>query len=326
MRNALRDVQLLSFIGRHDRDILPLFLAHYRRLGVRGFLLALHGDWPEAALDWVTGQDDVAIWDLLGGAYEDSYKRSVLNVMAERHAGSWVVLADADEFLELPYAGLERTIRALEVLGLDCLPGYFLQRLTADGRLPLLDPALSVDAQFPLSSFGLTEAMGVASPVWKTKYPLARVTDDFKIDRGNHWPPNPMSLAHAPVRGVVHHVKWRATLHEALDSPRGQSSNYDEMEAFGRWLERHDGRLPLEGARRYSRDEVIRQGLLVKPDRRHLRIGSTLRQLRDTAALSDERRQRLTRKLKSLRVEPQTHPAAGPNSNAARRACRGGDV
>jgi hypothetical protein len=65
MHNEPADVRLLGFVGHHDRDILPLFLRHYRRLGVRGFLFALHGAWPESALDWLTRQQDVAIWDLL---------------------------------------------------------------------------------------------------------------------------------------------------------------------------------------------------------------------------------------------------------------------
>lgn len=71
MKNTEAHVRLLSFVGHHDRDILPFFLAHYRTLGVSGFVLALHGPWPESSLDWLTRQDDVAVWDLLGDRYEE---------------------------------------------------------------------------------------------------------------------------------------------------------------------------------------------------------------------------------------------------------------
>ena len=300
MKNAGADVRLLSFIGHHDRDVLPLFLAHYRRLGIRGFLFALHGDWPEATLDWLTRQDDVAIWDLLGDRYEDSYRRSILDLMAERHSGDWVVLADADEFLELPLASLAKTIAALAVLGLDCLPAYLLQRMSRDGRLPVLEPERSLDQQFPDCNFGLCEDMGVKSPAWKTKYPLAKVTENFAIDRGSHWPPNPMSLAHAPIRGIVHHLKWRAALVEALEIERGETSNTYEMSSYRQWLDIHDGKLPTANARPCSREALIACGLLVRPNRRHLMIGSIHRKLRSKAELTEPKKANLSRQLDRL--------------------------
>ncbi|MGH1478400.1 MAG: glycosyltransferase [Geminicoccales bacterium] len=297
MKNVQVGVRLLGFIGHHDRDILPPFLSHYRSLGVDGFLLALHGDWPERSLDWLTRQDDVAIWDLLSDPYEDAYRRSILNLMAERFRGQWVLLADADEFLELPYPTLKSTIQALNVLGLDYLPAFLLQRMSEDGKLRPLDPSCTMNEQFSYYNFGLCEDMGVASPVWKTKYPISRVGDKFSIDRGNHWPPNPVSLAHLPIRAIVHHLKWRAALTGAFEAERGPSSNSDEMSCFKQWLDSHDGRLPMTHARAYSREAMMRQGLLVKPDRQHLLIGATLRQRRDKNALTDERYHRLARKL-----------------------------
>ncbi|MGI9452485.1 MAG: glycosyltransferase [Geminicoccaceae bacterium] len=300
MKNAGADVRLLSFVGHHDRDILPLFLAHYRTLGIRGFLFALHGNWPEAVLDWLTRQDDVAIWDLLGDRYEDSYRRSILNLMAERYLGDWVVLVDADEFLELPLASLAKTISALIVLGLDCLPAYLLQRMSRDGGLPVLDPGRSLDQQFPDYNFSLCEDMGVKSPTWKTKYPLSRVTENFAIDRGSHWPPNPTSLAHAPIRGVVHHLKWRAALFEAFEIERGETSNTYEMSSYRQWLDTHDGKLPTANARPCSREALVARGLLVKPDRHHLMIGSIHRKLRSRVELAETKKANLSRQLDRL--------------------------
>ena len=312
MKTAGADVRLLSFVGRHDRDILPQFLTHYRALGVSDFLFALHGAWPETSLDWLTRQDDVAIWDLLGESFEETHKRSILNLMAERYPGKWVILVDADEFLELPLNTLARTIAALEVMGLDCLPAYLLQRMSKDGSLPVVDADRPWDEQFPDYNFGLCEDMGVENPVWKTKYPLAKVTEHYAMDRGNHWPSNPMSLAHAPIRGIVHHLKWRSALLEAFESERGGTSNAYEMSHYQRWLHKNDNKLPTEQARPCSRDELIKRGLLVKPGRHHLKIGAVHRKLRSTARLPDLKRENLNRQLKQL-LEIDINNQAAPD-------------
>ena len=149
-------------------------------------------------LDWLTSEEDVAIWDLLSDSYEDSYRRSVLNLMTEDERGRWVAIVDADEFLELPFGTIGRTIDALEVMGHAALPSFLLQRVSDDGSLPALDPDQSIDRQFPKGHFGLCEEMRTERPVWKTKYPLAKVTADFKVDRGNHWPPVRGAQAHLP--------------------------------------------------------------------------------------------------------------------------------
>ena len=312
MNAASGTPRLLSFVGHNDADILPFFLDHYRKLGVSGFLLALHGPWPEAVLDGLTRAEDVAIWDLLGDAYEDSYRRSILNLMAEGEEGRWVVIVDVDEFLELPLRTLARTTAALEVMGHAALPAFMLQRVSEDGSLPALDPELSIDEQLPMGSFGLCELMQTESTVWKTKYPLARVTPDFKIDRGNHWPPVPRPQAHLPMRGVVHHFKWRAALKTALDLPRGPSSNHYEMNAYRRWLDTHADRLPVTGARPVSRADLFDRCLLVKPSRRQLLHGSLRRKLKAKAAEGDERHARLCAQLDDLAA---SYPASSDASS-----------
>jgi glycosyltransferase involved in cell wall biosynthesis len=220
----------------------------------------------------------------------------------------------------MPYASLSATLRALAVLGLDCLPAYLLQRLSADGALPAIAPGRSLDEQFPMCSFGLCEDMGVRSPVWKTKYPLAKVTEGFGIERGNHWPPTPTSLAQAPVRGIVHHLKWRAALLEAFELERGTTSNSDEMASYRQWLLSHDGKLPTAPAWPCSREALIRRGLLVKPDRRHLRLASIVRSRR-APALTEERQARLDRKLHRLLGSEYARPAA-PGAKSTPRGVR----
>jgi len=317
MTTASRIPRLLAFVGHNDADILPFFLAHYRKLGVSRFLLALHGPWPEAVLDGLTSNKDVAIWDLLGGIYDDAHRRSILNLMAEGEYGRWVLVVDVDEFLELPLQTLPRMIDALELMGEAAMPAFLLQRVTVDGSLPPLDPILPIESQFPHGYFGLCEAMQTERPVWKTKYPLAKVTSDFKIDRGNHWPSVKGAQAHLPIRGVVHHYKWRAALKSALDLTRGPSSNRDEMASYRHWLNTHGDRLPVAKARLVSRDDLFARGLMVKPTRRQLLHGSLRRKLRAKGAESDERHLRLRCQLDRLATfpafQPKTPVANGEN-------------
>lgn len=300
MKTAPKNPRLLAFVGHNDADILPFFLAHYRKLGVSGFLLALHGPWPETTLDGLTREEDVAIWDLLGDVYEDSYRRSILNLMADGERDRWVVVVDVDEFLELPFGTMKRTIAGLEVVGEAAMPAFLLQRISKDGGLPVLDPSSPIDRQMPNGHFNLCEEMQTEKSVWKTKYPLSKVVPGFKIDRGNHWPPVAGAQAHLPIRGVLHHFKWRSALKTAFDLARGPSSNHDEMESYRRWLAAHDDRLPTKQARPVSRQDLFARGLLVKPDRRQLLHATLRRRSTKKGASGESRHERLSLQLNAL--------------------------
>ncbi len=308
MPRSAEPINLIAMIGHGDADILPFFLDHYRKLGIAGFVLAFHGDWSAAELERLDAEPDLHIWDVLSGEYSDRLRRSVLNAMARSFRDRWIVHADADEFLELPLASLERTVRTLDVLGLDGLPALMVQRQTADGSLPALDPKRDIDAQHPCCNVTLCEDMGLEWPAWKAKYPLMRVTPDFEMRRGNHLPPNGRPLDHAPIRAVVHHYKWRKALIAALDRPRGEGSNLGEMAVYRAWLEENDGRLPTDGARRFARADLFRRGFLVAPDRVELRAGALRRKAKDAAFGERSKREALARALRGLRSEREAVP------------------
>ena len=295
-------INVVAMIGHADADLLPFFLAHYRQLGVASFVLAFHGDWDRVELDRLDGESDVHIWDVLGGEYSDGLRLSVINAIAKSFRDQWIVLVDADEFLELPQPTFKRTIRTLQVLGLDCLPALLVQRQTADGSLPATDPRRDLQSQFPLYHLHLCEEMGLELPVWKTKFPLAQVTDTFLSKRGNHLPPNGRLVDQAPIRGIVHHFKWREALRLALTLPRGKNANGHEMQVYGRWLDEHGGKLPLAGGRPYSSADLRRRGFLVRPDSRQLMIGALQHKAWEVAAGNEAKRERVTNQLRHIGV------------------------
>ena len=158
--------RLLSFVGQDDTDILGHFLDHYRKLGIGEFHLFIHGDWTQAELAPLTSTD-VTIAGVVQTPFDEGIKSSALNDYAARWQDEWIILADADEFLELPYASLEKTIKALRCLGIDELPSFLVQRAAADGSLPSISAGSPIDALFPCSDYRLAERMAVPFPVWK---------------------------------------------------------------------------------------------------------------------------------------------------------------
>src|SRR5690606_22298025 len=110
----------------------------------------------------------------------------------------------------------------------------------------------------------LAERMIAPPPIWKSKYPLAFVGARFSNMRGNHLPHAGAPSAHMPIRGVVHHFKWRDRLFRSVVRERGARSNQREQDGYRNWLEGNGFRLPVQGLRRYSREAMFREGLLVK--------------------------------------------------------------
>ncbi|HHX88719.1 MAG TPA: hypothetical protein GX700_02920, partial [Paracoccus sp.] len=84
---------------RNEAFMLPHFLAHYRKLGVEGFLIADNGS-DDGTLDMLTEQPDVALFSV-----DTEYSHSQFGVAWQQallgnfRVNRWSVVADADEFL-----------------------------------------------------------------------------------------------------------------------------------------------------------------------------------------------------------------------------------
>lgn len=84
---------------RNEAFMLPQFLAHYRALGVGGFLIADNGS-DDGTLDHLLDQPDVAVFSV-----DTPYAKSMYGVawqealLAAFRPGAWTLVADADELL-----------------------------------------------------------------------------------------------------------------------------------------------------------------------------------------------------------------------------------
>lgn len=266
------DVTAVAMAGHLDSDMVPHFLRHYRGLGVSRFRLILHGPFDAAIRADLSCQPDVEILADIHGLFTERMKVEKIDWCLRSLVGEWAITCDMDELLELPAASMGETIEAMDELGITSLPAFMVQRIAADGLLHDLGPADCIEDAFPLYSFHLAERMGCEFPVIKTKYPLLKVAPDSAARDGFHFPPNRGVPAFHPLRATLSHFKWRRTLLRSVEAFRGEDANSGEMAAFKSYLSLSGGRLPLEGSRRYSRDDLVERGLLI-PVQRKARVG-----------------------------------------------------
>jgi len=253
-------VGLVSHVNG-DGDLLEAWFKYYQGLGISSFHLIVHGPAEEnERLYAIKDKYPIVIEDAYQGTFDSNEKKVRLNSLLARMRGRWIVLADSDEFVELPYDSIGATIRVLRLMGKNALFAPMLQRLTHDGSLD--SPAVIPNPfqTFPLCSVDLYRSMGAEADI--RKYPLFYCTDRTTLqDGGNHNCPTG-NLA-ASLQGVTHHFKFRRAVCQRLDSRINSAHPWrHESVQFQNYLANHGYRIPTENAFAYSRAELFRRGLL----------------------------------------------------------------
>jgi hypothetical protein len=259
------NLPLISHVNR-DHDLIEAWLRHYLALGVTSFHLILHGDAEEnRVLHAVRARYPVTILDAYRGPFDVIEKRDRLTRALARVGPGWVVLVDSDEFLELPYRSIPRTIAMMRWLRADALSAPMLQRFSLDGSA---DAASAGDLSevYPWCSTDLYAQLGQPQAVID-KYPIFELSQRTALrSGGNHYPPNGLGSRVAPMLGVTHHFKWRASVRDRLTQRAGSAHPYrGESAQYLAYLEQSGWRLPVQGAFRYSRAELFRRGMLTRP-------------------------------------------------------------
>ena len=111
---------------RNEIDLLPWFLAHHRRLGVRHFIV-LDDDSNDDTFDYLMAQDDCMVLDadVRYGELMDGVrgKERLRNEIARRFLlGRWAMQLDIDEYVVLPsgFSELSDFCRVLDDAQLNC--------------------------------------------------------------------------------------------------------------------------------------------------------------------------------------------------------------
>ena len=268
-------IKLLSHING-DGDLLEAWFKYYLRLGISSIHLIVHGPREEnARLFAIKDSYPVFIEDVYEGHFDPAEKAKRLNIFLARIRNEWLVLADSDEFVELPYRGISLTIRMLELARANALFAPMIQRIALNGLLDAPEVIEDPFRTFPLCSVDLYQKMGTKASI--RKYPLFFCTGRTQLhDGGNHNPPigEPSSLS--VLQGVTHHFKFRRPVFRRLENRINSTHPWrHESVQFQSYLKNHSFRLPTDGSFAYSRRELFRRGLL-----RRATLGAGLRFLR----------------------------------------------
>jgi hypothetical protein len=254
-------VKLVCHINA-DGDLLPAWFEYYSKLGVTSFHLVVHGT-PEEneKLYELIYSHPVFIEDTYQGEFTSEQQQRHINSLLVTLRGGWILLVDSDEFVELPYARLNATIRKLEHLGANALFAPMIQRMTLDGSLNSAETISDPFSYFQLCSNDLYGKMGVAGAT--NKYPLFFCNYRTFIFPGNHYPPHGSSTVLSHLQGVTHHFKWRKPVLDRLAKRANTPFPYrHESAGYLGYLDNHGYRLPIEGSFYYSRRELFRRGFL----------------------------------------------------------------
>ena len=135
--------------------LLPHFVRHYADLGFTDIVIAAselcHG------IDWVlirdaAGRSAVHIEPLYRGVFDNGRDTGVLNGLKARYIEDryeWSALADIDEFYEYPLPLPDLTASAGDA---NCIQGWFVDRIAADGSLPPIRADLPIAEQVPVET------------------------------------------------------------------------------------------------------------------------------------------------------------------------------
>ena len=111
------DIKLISHING-DADLLPSWFQYYSDMGVRSFHIVVHG----------SKEDNHRIYELcktfpvsIVAQYEGEFniekKKEHLQHCLDLYRDNWILLADSDEFVELPYTSLKTVVEEMENTG-----------------------------------------------------------------------------------------------------------------------------------------------------------------------------------------------------------------
>ncbi len=141
---------LFCVLHQEAIGLFPAWLRHYSHLGVDEFRLIFHGSDAEwSKFEKLAEGYPVRLLYSYERTFDESDKCNRLSESVLDCIGQWVWVVDSDEFVELPCRSVSRTVKLLEMMGGDCLFAPLLQRISQDGSLPDISPALILIPCFP---------------------------------------------------------------------------------------------------------------------------------------------------------------------------------
>lgn len=245
---------------RNEIKLLPHFLAHYRQLGARAFLIADNLS-DDGTREFLLEQPDVALFSA-----DTEYKHSHFGVAWQQAIlgnfciGQWVLLADADELLVYPdceEVSLVDYLATLEREGADCVRTMMVdmypygdlgeadfRQATPFAAAPWFDrvPALTwrLGSGHFSNSRNWTSALrhridtaAVPHGFVVQKYALFRYQPGIRLSQGIHYMAGFRQLAQRPVWFA--HFKYHAGFKDKVEQEIHRGQHFDNAKEYRRY-------------------------------------------------------------------------------------------
>ncbi|MGH3766588.1 MAG: hypothetical protein ACRDTX_15810 [Pseudonocardiaceae bacterium] len=196
---------LVAVIGPVEPALLAAFAAHYQHLGITTFQLAFH--FPSHVPQQLATELLELAAGLPGpaprcsqGPWHEPLHAQLRDELRGAAGPGWHLIADSDEFHTYP-AAIPEVIAAAQSAGSLTVGGLLLDRVSTSGSLTAWNPAVGLNATFPLGGF-LTGLLLGGDP---RKIVLADSRVELAL--GSHRSPGNKPINTPPI--PVHHFKWR---------------------------------------------------------------------------------------------------------------------
>lgn len=273
---------------RNERHIMPAFLDHYRKLGVKSFLISDNCS-TDGTLTYLLEQPDVVCF-----ACDTEYKNSTFGVawqqslLAGFRSGLWSIVIDADEFLVFPGYKDRPITEFLDeqgTKGYDAITSFMLDMYP---KGPLSEFDVSRDDPFKVATYVDSEPLRSVwfhgpysnSPTWTSSLrhrlaPNAGVSSFtsqktcilkykpwMQLSAGLHYVGD-AKIAGTPA--VLCHFKYHVGFHKKVMDEIGRNQHFDDSAEYRAYAEALEGGFngffSKEGSVRWDQAEIIKRTL-----------------------------------------------------------------
>lgn len=287
-RRGADDGMLVVFLTRNDRRMLPSFLAHYREMGVEGFV-CVDDESSDGTREYLLAQPDVDLY-ASNVRFREANRGRIWRerLMARYGFNRWYVNVDSDEFLVYESHGEESIGEyacRLTGAGISRLPSPMLDLYPvgplSEAELPEGQQPWKIATHFDgdgyrattfntgISIYGGVRSRAFGAPGELIKYPLIYWTRDCSLGRTIHRP-RPASRNFGEASGALLHFKIFADVSAMAKRAVDNGQHHDGARLYQKMLDaldRGEFSLPYANSVPYTGvADLIARGFIVPLD------------------------------------------------------------